>query len=56
MQPSLLDEDEAPAATLHVVPADGLHAPSPSCWCQPVRDSRDPVTGAEVWIHNAHRQ
>ena len=28
------------------------HIMSPDCWCRPVLDSKDPVTGVEIWIHN----
>lgn len=23
-----------------------------NCWCEPVLDYKDPVTGTEVWVHN----
>lgn len=22
------------------------------CWCHPTLDYKDPVTGAELWVHN----
>ena len=30
---------------------NGEHVDRADCWCQPVRDYQDPVSGAEVWVH-----
>ena len=35
----------------HVCPADQEHDLSPACWCQPVLDYSDVVTGNRVWVH-----
>lgn len=28
------------------------HIMGKNCWCHPRLDYSDPVTGAEVWVHN----
>ena len=28
------------------------HTPSAECWCNPIVDYVDPITGSEVYIHN----
>jgi hypothetical protein len=35
----------------HVYPADQEHEAAPSCWCQPVVDWMDPLSGGRVWVH-----
>ncbi len=35
----------------HVVPTWQPHACAPDCWCGPVLDREDPITGGRVFIH-----
>lgn len=40
-----------------VAPASELkHIDHPSCWCQPEIAYKDPVNGAEVWVHKETKQ
>lgn len=35
----------------HVVPVDQDHDIAPSCWCGPITDYVEPLSGARVWVH-----
>lgn len=39
--------------SFHVIPEGDIaeHVDSPACWCQPIFDGRDLMSGNEVWIH-----
>ncbi len=60
---------EARKADLHVMPiyitdierewgviddADAPHQEAVTCWCQPIIDYEDPVTGGRVYVHRRH--
>lgn len=37
---------------IHVYPLDGPeHQANIQCWCEPEIDSKNPDSGAEVWVH-----
>lgn len=41
---------------IHVMPNDGRHDDSPSCFCEPTKTYQDEFTGKSVWVHKSQEE